>query len=69
MATYDIFVHCDDCGKLHAVLLRIDIDEGPDEKHSVADTFRGRLLPPELAAIKDAVHFAQNGPEISASER
>jgi hypothetical protein len=52
MATYDISVHCQDCGKVHPVLLRIDLDGGPDEKRSVADVFRGRLLPAQLAAIK-----------------
>ena len=52
MATYDISVHCQDCGKVHPVLLRIDLDGGPDEKRSVADVCRGRLLPPQLAAIK-----------------
>jgi len=26
MATYDISVHCKDCGKVHPVLLRIDLD-------------------------------------------
>jgi hypothetical protein len=51
MAT-DISVHCQDCGKVHPVLLRIDLDGGPDEKRSVADVFRGRLVPPQLAAIK-----------------
>jgi len=30
MATYDISVHCQDCGKVHLVLLRIDLDGGPD---------------------------------------
>ena len=52
MATYDISVHCQDCGKVHLVLLRIDLDGGPDEKRRVAVVFRGRLLPPQLAAIK-----------------
>lgn len=52
MATYDISVHCQDCGKVHPVLPRIDLDGGPDEKRSVADVFRGRLLPPQLAANK-----------------
>jgi len=52
MATYDISVQCKDCGKVHPVLLRIDLDPGPAEKRSIADVFRGRLLPPQLAAIK-----------------
>jgi hypothetical protein len=57
MATYDISVHCQDCGKVHPVLLRIDLDDGPDEKRSVAEVFRGRLLPPQLAAIKGRSAF------------
>jgi len=52
MATYDISVHCQDCRTVHPVLLRIDLDGGPDEKRRVAVVFRGRLLPPQLAAIK-----------------
>jgi hypothetical protein len=41
MAIYDISVHCNECGQLHAVLLRIDLDGGPDEKRSIADAFVG----------------------------
>jgi hypothetical protein len=52
MATYDISVHCKDCGKDHPVLLRIDLDGGPDRKRSIADLFQGRSLPPQLAAIR-----------------
>jgi hypothetical protein len=58
MATYDISVHCQDCGKVHPVLLRIDLDGGPDEKGSVADVYRGCLLPPQLAAIKGQARSA-----------
>jgi hypothetical protein len=46
MATYDISVHCKDCGKDHPVLLRIDLEGGPDHKQSIADLFQGRSLPP-----------------------
>ena len=52
MAAYDIFVHCKDCGKDHPVLLRIDLDGGPDGKHSVAELFHGRPLPPQLATMR-----------------
>ena len=52
MATFDISVQCHDCGKVHPVLLRIDLDAGPDEKRSIAEVFRDGLLPPQLAAIK-----------------
>ena len=52
MATYDISVHCKDCGKDHPVLLRIDLDGGPDRKQSIAESFQGRPLPAQLAAIR-----------------
>jgi hypothetical protein len=52
MATYDISVHCKDCGKDHPVLLTLDLDGGPDGKHSVAELFHGRPLPPQLATIR-----------------
>jgi len=57
MASYDISVQCTHCGKVHPVLLRIDVDPGPDAKRSIADVFRGRLLPPQVAAIKGHTAF------------
>ena len=52
MAMYEISVHCKDCGKDHPVLLRINLDSGPDRKQSIAEVFQGRSLPPQLAAIR-----------------
>ena len=52
MPTYDLSVHCKDCGRDHPVLLRLHIDEGPDHKQSIAESFRGRALPPQVKAIR-----------------
>lgn len=52
MPAYDITARCKDCGIDHPVLLRVHIDEGPDHKQSIADSFRGRPVPPQVAAIR-----------------
>ena len=57
MAMYDISVQCKDCGNVHPVLLSVDLDSGPDEKRSIAEMFQGRLLPPQIAAIKGHTAF------------
>ena len=57
MVTYDIAVHCKDCGKDHPVLLRIDLEGGPDQKRSIAEIFRGRSLPPQIKAIRGHAAF------------
>ncbi len=57
MATYDISVHCKDCGQDHPVLLRIGLDGGPDRKRSLAELFEGRSLPPQVKAIRGHVAF------------
>ena len=52
MPAYDISVRCKPCGRDHPVLLRVHIDEGPDHKQSIAESFRGRALPPQVKAIR-----------------
>jgi len=52
MPAYDITVRCKDCGRDHPVLLRLHIDDGPNRKQSIADSFRGRIVPPQVAAIR-----------------
>ena len=51
MGAYDISAYCKDCGKDHPVLLRIDLDGGPDRKQSIAELFQSRPKPPQLKAI------------------
>ena len=52
MPAYDISVRCKDCGLDHSVLLRLYIDDVPDRKQSIAELFRGRSVPPQVAAIR-----------------
>ena len=52
MPTYDVTARCKDCGIDHPVLLSLHIDEGPDRKQSITESFRGRIVPPQVAAIR-----------------
>ena len=52
MPAYDISVRCKNCGRDHPSLLRLHIEEGPDQKQSIAESFRGRSLPPQVKAIR-----------------
>jgi hypothetical protein len=45
MPAYEIYVHCVYCGGEHPLLMRI-------RKQSIAESFRGRSMPPQVLAIK-----------------
>ena len=55
MPAYDISVRCKNCGRDHPVLLRLHIESGPDQKQSIAESFRGRSLPPQVKALRSHV--------------
>ena len=52
MPAYEIFVHCDDCGGEHPILMKIHLDDGPERKQSIAESFKDKPIPPQVAAIK-----------------
>jgi hypothetical protein len=52
MPTYDVSVHCKDCGHDHPVRLSIYVKDGPDHRQSIAESFHGRSLPPQVATIR-----------------
>lgn len=57
MPTYDLSVHCKDCGLDHPVLVRLHINDGLDRKQSIAELFHGRSVPPQVAAIRGHIAF------------
>jgi len=52
MPSYEILVHCKDCGGEHPILMKIHLDDGPNCKQSIAEFFQGRSIPPQATAIK-----------------
>jgi hypothetical protein len=47
MARYEIFVYCD-CGDVHPMGMSVELNDGPVDKQSVGDTYKGKEIPPEL---------------------
>ena len=52
MAAYDIVHLCKDCGREHPLLMRIYLNDGPSRKQSIAESFQGRSVPAQVAAIR-----------------
>ncbi len=52
MAIYEVYFRCDDCKREHPVHVRINLDDGPDHKESIAEFFRNSTLPPQVSGIQ-----------------
>lgn len=48
---YDIYVRCKECAAVHPMRIRVHLDDGPVEKQSITETYRGKTRPPQLQAI------------------
>jgi len=53
MAQYDVYVFCDDCGETHPMDISIGLDDGPAEKASIGDIYKGRDLPQDVVDMID----------------
>jgi hypothetical protein len=51
MAQYRILVFCTDCDRTHPVRATLLLDDGPTEKATVADAYKDKTLPFELAKL------------------
>lgn len=49
MASYDVHVFCDECSGVHPMGVRIQLNDGPADKQSVGDTYRGKSVPTTVA--------------------
>ena len=52
MPNYDIHVQCNDCGGEHPLLMKIFLADGPSRRQSIAESFQGRTMPPQVSALK-----------------
>jgi hypothetical protein len=59
MATYDVHVVCIACGDLHSTGISVNVEGPRIEKQSVAERFRGKDLPANLASLKDTRTYCQ----------
>ena len=51
MAEYRILVFCTDCGRTHTARSSFSWDDGPTEKTTVAEAYKNKPLPLELAKL------------------
>jgi len=49
---YEIHVLCTECGAVHPMRIRIHLENGPAYRQSIADTFHGEPVPPQVSAIQ-----------------
>jgi hypothetical protein len=52
MPAYEIYIHCACCNGEHRLLMKVHLDHGPDHKQSIAESFPGGSMPPQLLAIR-----------------
>jgi hypothetical protein len=56
MARYSIIVFCSYCGRTHPARLTITLKDGPTKKATVADAYKHKTLPLNLAKLlKNAI--------------
>lgn len=53
MAYYDVSALCNVCSDLHPLDVVITLENGPVSRKSIGESYQGKSLPPELAALKD----------------
>jgi len=51
MAKYEVQYCCDECGDTHAFPITVSLDDGPADTATIDETYRGKRLPPEVAAM------------------
>lgn len=51
MAKYSVYVFCNECGEVHPMGVAVSLDDGPPERESIANTYEGQELPPEVLSL------------------
>ena len=51
MASYDVYVFCDECSIPHRMGIRIELNDGPPDRASIGDLYAGKDLPPQVALL------------------
>ena len=51
MAQYNVYFFCDECSEVHPLGISIGLDDGPPDKESIGDVYRGKDLPPKVARL------------------
>ena len=60
MAEYAVYFFCDECSEVHPLGIGISLDDGPPDRASIGDTYRGRDLPPQIATLRGNMTICPN---------
>lgn len=66
MAQYDVFFFREDCSQVHPLGVGIGLDDGPPEKASIGDTYRGKDLPPQVATLTGNMTLCPNTGKLTS---
>jgi hypothetical protein len=51
MARYAIYIFCSECSDEHPMGVTVDLSDGPPSRECISNTYAGKELPPEVAAL------------------
>ena len=51
MAQYDVYVFCDHCSDSHPMGVSISLNDGPAEKESIGNLYKGKEVPSTIATF------------------
>jgi hypothetical protein len=51
MTRYAIYIFCNECSDEHPMGVTVDLSDGPPSRESIGNTYAGKELPPEVAAL------------------
>ena len=52
-AQYSILVSCNKCARVHETGISITVEDGPHDKQSIGDFYRGKSVPKTLATLSN----------------
>jgi len=51
MATYSVYVFCNECADVHPMGITISLEDGPPERESIGNLYAGKDLPSNIANL------------------
>ena len=68
MAKYSIHFFCNECSQVHPIGITLSLDDGPAKKESIADTYAGKELPPQVATLSNNEVTCPNTGKLTSQE-
>jgi hypothetical protein len=66
MASYQVYVICNECSGAHRLEGRVEVPYGPTNMTSIYEVFRGKTVPPEVTLLIDKFTFCERAKRPTA---